>query len=450
METKDTCHVCGQSGHWASKCPNKALYNRQSGGQQKSGKYDNNHDNSDSERDGQYASKNVSDITCYNCNKKGHYSRACPNETGGRSFKRQDNYNNDYRRNDRFSGDKNSQTICYVCQNPGHFARECPNKAQNEGWEGKDRRSDAYEGSRRREPRGEASDVSQVTCYKCGNLGHYANKCQSQEEGSKFRPTDNNRREGDSGRRSNYKSKDLRQVTCFNCNQTGHYARNCAEAEGKPAENQDDRTPLDKLASPDVCAICHYPGRLSKTCSHKEQKETVEGSKDRKSENYEGSKSRGARGDVSQITCYKCRNVGHYASKCPTQGDERRQGGERRYENNHDNRGDSDSERDNTYGSKNSRNVTCFNCNKTGHYARNCSTAGEGKPFERRAKDSNDLCYVCQLPGHIARACPNREEGEDKKGGENQESAKLLSQMTCYKCGNKGHFANKCSSLKAK
>lgn len=36
---------------------------------------------------------------------------------------------------------------------------------------------------------------------------------------------------------------------------------------------------------------------------------------------------------------------------------------------------------------------SCYNCNKTGHIARNCTEAG-GK-----------TCYICGKTGHISREC---------------------------------------------
>jgi hypothetical protein len=55
-------------------------------------------------------------------------------------------------------------------------------------------------------------DDSQVMCFKCKELGHYADKC--------------------SGRYNKVKDsmkRDIRLVTCYRCKQKGHYADKCSE-----------------------------------------------------------------------------------------------------------------------------------------------------------------------------------------------------------------------------
>jgi hypothetical protein len=53
-------------------------------------------------------------------------------------------------------------------------------------------------------------DISKVQCFKCKELGHYADKCPERDNKA-------NRQRG----------TDL--VTCQKCNQKGHYARRCEE-----------------------------------------------------------------------------------------------------------------------------------------------------------------------------------------------------------------------------
>merc|ERR1712127_631719 len=82
--------------------------------------------------------------------------------------------------------------------------------------------------------------------------------------------------------------------------------------------------------------------------------------------------------------------------------------------------------------------TVCYKCNRTGHFARECSQGGSssgggvgfgggfrggrGGGFGR----GESSCYNCNKPGHIARECP-------------ESGAK-----TCYNCGKNGHISRDC------
>eukprot|EP00184_Porphyridium_aerugineum_P008363 CAMPEP_0184691346 /NCGR_PEP_ID=MMETSP0313-20130426/236_1 /TAXON_ID=2792 /ORGANISM="Porphyridium aerugineum, Strain SAG 1380-2" /LENGTH=400 /DNA_ID=CAMNT_0027149043 /DNA_START=647 /DNA_END=1849 /DNA_ORIENTATION=+ len=51
--------------------------------------------------------------------------------------------------------------------------------------------------------------------------------------------------------------------------------------------------------------------------------------------------------------------------------------------------------------------TACFNCNQTGHWARDCPSLGGGSSGGRGRNISNDqpICYKCMMPGHKADEC---------------------------------------------
>lgn len=63
----------------------------------------------------------------------------------------------------------------------------------------------------------------------------------------------------------------------------------------------------------------------------------------------------------------------------------------------------------------------CYNCNKTGHLARNCPEQQQSGGDNR----SSGACYNCNKSGHISRNCPD--------------GAK-----SCYSCGKLGHISREC------
>ena len=72
------------------------------------------------------------DITCRNCNRKGHYSDRCPSP-------------------------KRQRVICYKCNQPGHYSDKCQNTEKQ---------------------------LKLIICYKCNQLGHYSDKCKNGENKS--------------------------------------------------------------------------------------------------------------------------------------------------------------------------------------------------------------------------------------------------------------------------
>lgn len=69
-------------------------------------------------------------------------------------------------------------------------------------------------------------------------------------------------------------------------------------------------------------------------------------------------------------------------------------------------------------------NVTCYNCNKVGHIAKNCFLKKNNNKYERSNGDKN------------------------KKYDKTSDKSKLpLSEVKCFKCQGKGHYARNCTKL---
>src|SRR4051812_43844687 len=93
-----------------------------------------------------------------------------------------------------------SQLQCFKCKEMGHYASECPEKKKRQ----EDKQKLVKPKIRK--------DFSQVMCKHCKELGHYANYCP-----------------GKMKHKINKPMRDLSLVTCFKCKVLGHYANNCLE-----------------------------------------------------------------------------------------------------------------------------------------------------------------------------------------------------------------------------
>ena len=67
-------------------------------------------------------------------------------------------------------------------------------------------------------PNPNKEDITQVQCYNCKEMGHYANECpEKKNQGNKQEEV------------IPKEKKDISQVMCFKCKELGHYVNNCTE-----------------------------------------------------------------------------------------------------------------------------------------------------------------------------------------------------------------------------
>ncbi|XP_023729218.1 uncharacterized protein LOC111876887 [Lactuca sativa] len=135
-----------------------------------------------------------------------------------------------------------------------------------------------------------------------------------------------------------------------------------------------------------------------------------------------------------EVTCFKCRKTGHYAHECPTEEEVFfKCSKEGHFKQECPMRATKPSvplKHNGRYYEK----VTCFKCGKHGHYADECTL-------------NTRVCYGCNEEGRLKQDCPKR-KGVTKPKAPLKNYGRCYKEVTCFKCGKNEHYTNVCTSNK--
>jgi hypothetical protein len=223
--------------------------------------------------------------------------------------------------------------------------------------------------------------LSHTMCYRCHEAGHLANGCPNIEKLKKIKEEER-----------------LKHVKCFKCRTWGHLTSMCPtkqlvkqkeEPQPKPQVEQ-EKTPQKQFK------INHEYGDLMK-----KKKKARRGGRARHPMQIQDakmmSKNQIEKRDLAHIKCFKCGDMRHFASKCPTNLEKKAQAI-------HERQGNGKHHMSNKEKAQSKRK--CYSCRERGHMAHSCPLGNNSKPISIDdnivlRKDANGTSLVA-IAKHLA------------------------------------------------
>lgn len=248
--------------------------------------------------------------------------------------------------------------------------------------------------------------LSRRACYKCGNVGHYAEVCSSSERlcyncksystnyhnlasqevsiATRLTPALGKQPGHESNQCPLPRTTEAKQ--CYHCQGLGHVQADCptlrlsgAGAGGGRCYNCNQPGHLAVSKAKNFIYICleNFSLNLSqRACPNPPGAGLGRGGPAGRS-GFGGFPRGGFQGAPRSATCYKCGGPNHFARDCQAQA------------------------------------VKCYACGKIGHISKDCP-APTGGPLSTAGKS----CYQCGELGHISRDCPNKQTNTEGVPGE--------------------------------
>ncbi|KAJ7964826.1 zinc finger CCHC domain-containing protein 7 isoform X2 [Quillaja saponaria] len=302
---------------------------------------------------------------CFICRKGGHRAKDCPEKHKGGSqssricLKCGNSGHNMFSCKNDYPPDDFKEIQCYICYRFGHLC--CVNSVDN--------------------------TPGELSCYKCGQLGHTGLACSSLRGETTVAQSPN---------------------SCYKCGEGGHFARECMSSAKRNQWMQafpSFRGETTGAGLSSSCYKCGEGGHFAREC----MSSTKHNQWTQPFPSLRGDTS----GAGSPSSCYKCGEEGHFARECMSFAE-----GNRRML-----ACPSLREETSVAGSPS----LCYKCGKGGHFARECNSSAKGgkrnreiysprTPTLRFHREQNDYMGYQSVPNDMSKARKRRKVHTEERG----------------------------------